>query len=109
MSKVPHTKLDTFFIGFPVVIKCTPTFEAGADITDLTTATLTAQIQNMSDKQRAVTTIITGTVTKTGGDVKLEFAPTNLSAGSWHGFLAYQNDLLAMFTFTVEAPIWGWR
>jgi hypothetical protein len=105
MSKVPHTQLDPFFTGFPVVIKCTPTFEAGAEISDLTSAVLTAQIQNMTAKQRAIMTIIDGTVTKDGGDVKMVFAPTSLTAGSWHGYLACQSDLLATFTFTVEAPL----
>lgn len=99
MTAVPHKKLDPFFTGFPIVIKTTPTFEAGASISDLTGATLTARIKS------AAGVVIVGTTSLLAGEVTMTFPSATLTAGVWEGQLSYQSDMMATFVFKVEQTI----
>ena len=95
MSKVPHTVLEPYFSGKPVVIKTTVIFEVGSPISDLTGVTLTARIWRDNGVH------IDASIAVDGDNVTVTFPGTNLIAGSWVGQLGHSNDMLATFEFEV--------
>lgn len=91
MTDIPHSNLDMFITGRPVVIKTTPTFGAGMSVADL--VGVTGRIRSDQGAVLAATLVVVG------GDVTLTF-PT-VPAGRWSGQLATTNDLIGTFAFTV--------
>jgi hypothetical protein len=94
MTKIPHTNLDKFVTGRPVVIKSTATFDAGMSAADLV---------SVAARIKSGTVVLTGTVVVASAEITMTF-PT-VPVGRWDGQITTATDIIGTFAFDVIQAI----